>query len=87
MHTVTATKLTCFRARPVCTVVYAKGQTVSLHGPEAKDAFDALGQMGVRSDRLTARTVTRLSCTADDAHAHAVPATGDDVAGFTCRWR
>ena len=70
-------------------MTYGSDQEVAITGEDATALFAALAAAGVREDagmgHIT-RELTALQCTVDDAAAQDTPATGDQVAGFSCRF-
>ena len=78
---------------PECSVTYAAANgaspLVAITGEEATALFAALAAAGVRDDagmgHIT-RELTALQCTVGDAAAQDTPATGDQVAGFSCHF-
>lgn len=72
---------------PECVVTYGPGKVIALTGEDATALFAALAAAGVQDDTAMGhitREVTALQCTVDDATAQSTPATGDQVAGFSC---
>lgn len=93
VHTVTAQKVSCRVGAEIegaaCAIAYSETQTVELGGVEARDLYDALGAAGAEEKGGASpkeRSIEALSCTVDDHTAQTVPSTGDDVAGFACRF-
>ena len=69
------------------TVTYTAGKDVPLTGEEATALFEALKSAGIEGDAGMGhieRIATAVACTADIATALATPATGNQIAGFTC---
>lgn len=95
VHTVTAQSVSCRAQTPsvgtdtTCSISFSDMQTVEFRGAEAKELYDALGKAGVEEEQAMShveRTLSALSCTVDDKIAQETPTTGDDVAGFACRF-
>lgn len=93
-HQVTAEDVRCVSLNPPsgtpeCSVTYGAGQQVPITGEDATALLAALAAAGVRedagADHIT-RELTALRCTVDDALAQDTPATGDQVAGFSCQF-
>lgn len=74
---------------PECSVTYAAGQEIAIDEEDATALFAALAAAGAQEDagmgHIT-RELTALQCTVDDAIAQDTPATGDQVAGFSCQF-
>lgn len=92
-HEVVAERVRCRTLNPPsgvpeCSATYA-GQEIAIAGEDATALFAALGAAGVEDDTAmghVTREITALQCTVDDALAQDTPATGDQVAGFACRF-
>ncbi len=94
VHTVTADRVSC-RARTesvgegaACSIDFG-AETKDLAGEDAQFLFDALGSAGVEAESGMShleRTITRLSCTVDDAVAQGTSSSGDEINGFACRF-
>jgi hypothetical protein len=94
-HQVTAENVRCRSTNPPsgvpeCSATYtASGQPVAIAGEDATALFAALAAAGIQDDagmgHIT-RELTALQCTVDDAVAQDTPATGDQVAGFSCHF-
>jgi hypothetical protein len=93
-HQVTAKSVRCRSLNPPsgvpeCAVTYAAGQEIAITGEDATALFAALAAAGVQDEagmgHIT-RKLTALDCMVDDAVAQDTPATGDQVAGFACRF-
>lgn len=72
---------------PECSVTYGPEQLITIAGEDATTLFAALAAAGVQdavaTDGVT-RELSALLCNVDDATAQGTPATGDQVAGFSC---
>lgn len=72
---------------PECSVTYGPGQLITITGEDATMLFAALAAAGVQdavaTDGVT-RELSALRCNVDDTVAQSTPATGDQVAGFSC---
>lgn len=95
VHTVTAQSVSCRAQTPsvgkdtTCSISFSDTQTVEFRGDEAKELYDALGKAGVEEEQSMShleRTLSALSCTVDDKVAQETPSTGEDIAGFGCKF-
>jgi hypothetical protein len=100
VHTVTAESLSCLARKEIvgegthCSIDYG-AESRDLAGEEAKHLFDALGSAGVESADVESvssvsrieRAIANLICTVDDTVAQGVSSTGDEINGFSCRFR
>jgi hypothetical protein len=89
VHTIVADRVSCRprAASDECFITFPKAQDVAFGGPEATALYGALGKAGVTAAGPDLwRTIKAVSCTVDDKIAQSTPSTGDDVAGFACRF-
>ena len=96
-HRVTARSVSCRarnislgKASPRCTIDFGGARSVEVHGPDSDRLFAALGELGAEDDPgmgHIVRTLRDLICTVDDKAAQSIPSSGDNVAGFSCRFR
>jgi len=93
-HVVTARSVDCRarapgfgRAAPRCAIDFGLARLVEFQGPDSLRLYSALGKVGAEDDGGMGhieRRIVDLTCVVNDAEAQGTPATGDDVAGFSC---